>query len=243
MSRLFTDEELKQMAKPAKEKAKEAIDAGDYEEAKKQIDIMYNQLAFLHDGATAWLAGLQTFIYDNYGVDALAKAEEFAHTLEVKVALKPIDGEADPMDPKAQVLQRVYGLHGHVFQPMTIEEDDEKITIHVDPCGSGGRLIEWGSYDEGVGFACVKEAGPLTYGLEGMPIYCVHCPATDMLCLEGMGTFACIQPKEQDTVMSPRCAHVIYKDPAKVPEHYYTRLGFKKPEVFDGSPAKRIGEE
>lgn len=240
MGRLFTDEELKIMATPTKDRAKDAIDKGNYEEAKQLIDTMYEQLAFLHDGATAWLAGLQTFIYENYGPEVLAKAEEKAHTLEVKVALKPVGEPPAPDDVKGQVMQRVFGLHGHVYQPMTIEEDEEKITITVDPCGSGGRLIEWGSYDPEVGFACVKEAGPLTYGLEGMPIYCVHCPATDMLCLEGMGTFACIQPREQDTVMSPRCAHVIYKDPAKVPEHYYTRLGFKKPEVFDGSPAERL---
>ena len=55
MSRIFTQEELDRMAAQTQDLAKEAIDAGNYQEAKDLIDKMYGELAFLHDGATAGL--------------------------------------------------------------------------------------------------------------------------------------------------------------------------------------------
>lgn len=75
MSRIFTQEELDRMAAQTQDLAKEAIDAGNYQEAKDLIDKMYGELAFLHDGATAWIAGLHTHIYNKYGAEALEEAE------------------------------------------------------------------------------------------------------------------------------------------------------------------------
>lgn len=243
MSRLFTDEELKELSIPHKERCIAAIEAGDKEAALKHLNAMYDAAAFLHDGATAWIAGLQTHIYNKYGAKALEEAEREGHTLEMKVALKPAKGDDKYRDFKAHIIHTANTLHGHVHQPMTIEEDDEKITFTVDPCGSGGRLMQWGSYDPEIGFAKIKEACPMTYGLSDFPCYCVHCPVTEMLGMDKTGLFRRVHPRTQEEVDSPRCQFVFYKHQEDIPDFYFTRIGYEKPEVQDGSmPAKKIAE-
>ena len=244
MSRIFTQEELDRMAAQTQDLAKEAIDAGNYQEAKDLIDKMYGELAFLHDGATAWIAGLHTHIYNKYGAKALEEAEREAHTLEMKIALKPANGDDKYRDMRAHIMHTASTLHGHVHQPMTIEEDDEKFIFTVSPCGSGGRLMEMGAYTPEVGFALIKEASPMTYGLTDFPCYCVHCPVTEMLGLEKNGLFRRVHPRTQENVHSSTCQFVFYKDQEDIPEYYFNRVGYEKPEVQDGSmPAPKLKKE
>ncbi len=225
MSRIFTDEELKEMGTLTIDKLKAAADTGDTEKVKRLADKMYSQLGTLHDGATAWISALLTFIYENYGAETLEKAELFAHSLEEKVAMPQSDGA--PF--REAVEHHCDMLMGHVFQPITVTEDDEKVMITVDPCGSGGRMVQWGSYEKG--FARVKEKCPITWGLGDLPIYCVHCPVTEMMTLDAGLGFRWVHPTGDSGMdVGPNCAYWMYKDPKDIPEEYYTRLGRKKPE-------------
>jgi hypothetical protein len=65
------------------------------------------------------------------------------------------------------------GVKGHIHQPMTLNEDDEKVTITVEPCGSGGRLIAMEGYAEGSGLARIAEPHNITWQQADFPIYCV----------------------------------------------------------------------
>ncbi|MEM7468330.1 MAG: hypothetical protein AAF387_15780 [Pseudomonadota bacterium] len=47
------------------------------------------------------------------------------------------------------------GLHGHL-QPLEIVQDEEKVTIFMKPCGSGGRLVQHGGYEAPLNFHRVK---------------------------------------------------------------------------------------
>lgn len=225
--RLFTVQELNEMAKPKLDRLKEAIESGDKEKAKNLSEDIYNGFTFLHDGYMCWISGLLTYIYKNYGVDAVAAAEREAHTLEGKIAFPPLDAS---MTFKEVVLHTVNALHGHVHQPMTVEEDDEKITISVDPCGSGGRLIQKGGYEPGC-FSTVKEANELTWGKGDLPIYCIHCPATEMLEIENTGKLRWVHPPvNEDGSVGPKCKYLLYKNPDDIPEEYYIRVGKNKPD-------------
>ncbi len=86
MSRLFTDEELRELGTLTIDKLKAAADQGDAEKAKALADKMYGQLAFLHDGYMCWISGLLTWIYEHYGIEKVEEAEKFAHTVEGKIA-------------------------------------------------------------------------------------------------------------------------------------------------------------
>ncbi len=219
--RVFTDQELKQMGRRTLDEVLEAIDAGDKEKAKGLAQRMYREFNGLHDGYMFWVTGLQTFIYNNYGIDVLEKAERFTHGVEGPIVHKP----SGKTDFRSRVEHLAGGLHGHL-QPMTIEEDDEKVCITMQPCGSGERLIQKGGYEAGL--ARIKEPGPLTFGLKDFPIYCVHCPVLEMMDIEKTGDFGSVHIITEP-ISFGSCRFTFYKDPADIPEEYYTRIGKKKP--------------
>ena len=224
MSRIFTDEELKEMGTLTIDRLKAAADKGDTEAVKTLADKMYQQLAFLHDGYMCWVSALLTWIYDNYGVDALAKAEVFAHTLEAKVAFPP-HGD---VTFKESVEHHCDALMGHVYQPITVTEDDEKVVVAVTPCGSGGRLIQKGAYEKG--YATIKEKCPITWGLGDLPIYCCHCPVMEQMRFDDGEISRFVQYSgDSGKCIGPDCESVFYKNKADIPEEYFTRLGKDRP--------------
>ncbi len=219
--RIFTDEELREMGKRTLDKVKDAIDAGDREKAKELAENMYRQFNHLHDGYFTWVTGLQTYIYDKLGVDALEEAERQAHTIESKVAFIP-SGETDF---RKVVEGMADGLQGHL-QPIEVKEDDEKVTITMKPCGSGKRLIQMGGYEKGLGK--VKEAHNITWQQKDFPLYCVHCPVMEALDIENTGDFTFCH-FISDPIGKEDCQFVFYKDRANIPEEFYTRIGKTKP--------------
>jgi hypothetical protein len=220
-NRLFTDQELKEMSTRTLDLVFEAIDAGDKEKAKKLAERMYREFNHLHDGYGFWVSGLQTYIYKNYGIDALEEAEREAHTVEAKIVFKPI--ETTDLRTRVSLLAR--GLRGHL-QPLKIEENDEMICITMQPCGSGERIIQKGGYEAGL--ARVKEPHRITWGKKDFPIYCVHCPVMEALDIENTGDFIMTHIVE-DPIYHGSCKFAFYKDPKNIPEEFYTRIGKKKP--------------
>ena len=224
MSRIFTEEELKDLGVLTIDKLKAAADAGDAETVKALADKMYSQLAYLHDGYMCWVTGLLTWIYENHGADAVESAEYAAHTLEAKVAFLPTEG----LTFKQEVEKHCDTLKGHVYQPITVTEDDEKVVVSVSPCGSGGRLIEKEAYSKG--FARLKEKCPITWGLGDFPIYCCHCPVMEMMSVDSGSNIRFVHPTgESGESVGPNCEYHMYKNQADIPEKYYERIGKKRP--------------
>lgn len=199
----------------------EAIEAGNKEKAKVLAQRMYREFNFLHDGFMVWVTGLLTYIYNNYGIDAVEEAERQAHSIEAKIALKP----SEKTDVRSRMEHILAGMRGHL-QAISVEEDEEKFTITMKPCGSGERIIQKGGYESGL--ARVKEPHCITWGMKDFPIYCAHCPLGGMLDIERAGDFNFVQIVS-DPVARESCHFVFYKDPARIPEEYYTRIGKKKP--------------
>ena len=224
MSRIFTDEELNELGALTIDKLKAAADDGDAESVKALADKMYSQLAYLHDGYMSWVSGLLTWIYENHGIDAVEEAEKLAHGLEAKVAFLPSPG----LTFKQEVEKHCDTLKGHVYQPITVTEDDEKVVISVNPCGSGGRLMQMDAYSKG--FAILKEKCPITWGLGDFPIYCAHCPVMEIMSLDNGEYMRFVHPTgDTGKSVGPACQYHMYKDPANIPEEYFTRIGKKRP--------------
>lgn len=222
--RIFTDEELADLSERTIDKARKAIKEGDTERALELVNLQYEQFAFLHDGYMTWVAGLQTFIYENYGIEALEAAERQAHEIEARFIFIPDD---EP-DFKKAVAGFINGMNGHVHQPMTVTEDDEKIVMTVGPCGSGGRLMDNGGYDEEIGLAKIKEPSNITFQLPDFPIYCIHCPVMQAQDFERCGDFTFVKGFKDGKIGSC-CEYLFYKDKADIPEKYYTEIGKEKP--------------
>ena len=221
--RVFTDRELKEMGTRTLDLVLEAIDAGNKEKAKELAKRMYQEFNYLHDGYMFWASGLLTHIYKKYGIDAVEEAEREAHTIEARAVFKP----PEKTDFRSRVEHMAKGLRGHL-QPITIQEDDEKVSLTMKPCGSGERIIQKGGYKPEVGLARVKEPHRITWGMKDFPIYCVHCPVMEMLDIENTGNLGSVRFVSEPMGRGD-CHFVFYKDPADIPEEFYTRIGKKKP--------------
>ena len=219
--RIFTDKELKDMGTRTLDLVLEAIDSGDKKKAKELAQRMYKEFNYLHDGYMVWVTGLQSFIYNNYGVDAVEKAEREAHTIEAKLVFKPIA----KTDFRSRVEHMANVMRGHL-QPISIEEDDEKVSITMKPCGSGERILAMGGYEAGL--AKIKEPHPITWGMKDFPIYCAHCPIGELLSIERIGDFNVVKVVT-DPIGKEGCHFTLYKDNANIPEKHYTRIGKKRP--------------
>ena len=219
--RLFTDKELKEMGTRTLDAVYAAIDAGDKKKAKDLALRMYQEFNHLHDGYFFWVTGLQSYIYRKLGIKAVEEAEREAHGIEAKVVFTP----PEKNDLRSRVEHLASGLRGHL-QPITLTEDDEKITVTMEPCGSGERLITMKGYE--LGLARVKEANPITWGQKDFPMYCVHCPVMEMMDVENSGELNTAH-FITDPIGKGHCVFVLYKNNQDIPEEFYKRIGKKKP--------------
>ena len=122
--------------------------------------------------------------------------------------------------------------------PLRIAEDDEKFILDLS-CGSGGRLIDQGWYDDPGGHYRLKEAIPdRTWGKKDLPVYCSHCPMlheTMQIRYYGRGRQLLVhqEPCFPQNPGEP-CVVYYYKDyllqnwsgKDKIPDAFYQRLGF-----------------
>ena len=222
MGRIWTDEQLDELARRTIDKAFDAVDAGDLQKAKEMIQLMYDQFTKLHDGATVWITGLLSWIYERHGTQGVADAEREAHAKEAKLVFFP----PEQNDFKFIVERLAKELQAHVHQYMTMEEDDEKVTMTVTPCGSGGRLIKMGGYTPEIGLKCIAEPADITFNTPDFPLYCVHCPIFNMNAIDDTGDFMSVNNPPGD---GTSCVRYFYKDKNDIPEEYYKRLGREKP--------------
>ena len=228
-SGIFTERELVEMGARTLDLLLEAIDAGNREKARTLAERMYRECALLHDGSMFWIAGLQTYIYKKLGIDALEEAERAAHTAEAKTVFAP----PEATDLRSMVEHLAGTLRGHM-QPVKIEEDDEKICLAMQPCGSGTRIIRKGGYSPEVGLARVAGPHPATWGLKDFPIYCTHCPILERMQVENLGRLGACRIFAEPAG-SGDCKFVFYKNPADIPEEFYTRIGKRKPACIEGN--------
>lgn len=223
-NRVFTDEELKQMGEKTLDLVAAAIDSGDKERAKKLSERMYREFQGMHDLYLDWVTGLLSFIYRRHGdqelYDALSEA--------CAAWLKPVAETYTKVDIRRKAQLFAGGLRGHLV-PLKVEEDDEKITFMMMPCGSGGKLALSNAYGPPKNFAKIKKAQPMTYGMENFSVYCAHCSFQEILPIEWHGApMVVCHPPRPDKIGQIPCRISLYKDPKKVPEELYRRVGKKK---------------
>jgi hypothetical protein len=138
--RVFTDEELGNLAKLRIDLAKDAISRGDKEEAEKMVQDIYDEFMVPHDLYREWITDLLSEIGRQFG-------DEKLHEIMLKTVgnyMKPLgdlfkEGFRECVEATAAIWR------GH-FSEFELKEDDEKVTFVLKPCGSGGRQIRDGKY-------------------------------------------------------------------------------------------------
>ncbi len=200
-----------------------AIQSGDKEKSLRVAKRMYREFEAMHDLLVKWLAANYNYLYGKYGDAGLYEALQAACGVWGKDLIGLYAGKS-----AEQIMEMlVMGIRGHL-QSLRIEEDDEKYTVYCDPCGSGGRLARTGVYEKGT-FAKIKKPQAMTYGQADYPVYCAHCTFQEIIPIEATGKPIFItEPPPSDQIGKAPCKLLIYKDPNKIPEKYYTKVGKKK---------------
>lgn len=114
---------------------------------------------------------------------------------------------------------------------VNVIEESDRYRLVFDACGSGGamrrRLAHSGAPAE-----VFSEATPATWGLENqVPAYCSHCALNEIHSIQRFGYPVAITEFDPDPFKP--CGWTIYKDPTKIPDRYFERVGaIKDPSRF-----------
>jgi hypothetical protein len=213
-----------EMTIPTWDRAKDAIRAGDTEVAIALVDTAVGQWRSLQEYSINWITSTLSFIAQELGEEAVERA--LRQTGEAFVRPRRSGGPewGDlPARVRAKVIARAMVAN---FGECEVDEDDEKISLSFR-CGTGGKLIDDGRYDEqGGAYYTLRENAPRTFSRDALPVYCAHCSVNNEIQpLEWGGAPTSIE--HPPTQPGERCVHHIYKDPAATPADAYTRLGMK----------------
>ncbi len=220
--RFFTEAELEEMGIPTVDLIQKAIDAGELEKAKKLARRMFREFSFQHDAWVIWITTLSSYIYRHNGDDAVYEA--------VNECLEELSVASDAyrrQDPCRQAQMLAAGLRAHLT-PVVVEEDDEKFTVMMSPCGSGGKLISNKKYETSRNLTRIKNPQRITFGRGDFPMYCANCAIENIVPIEKTGYPIWVTDAAEKLGETP-CKLHIYKDPDKIPAKYYERFGLKKP--------------
>jgi len=229
--RWFTESELEQMSRPTMDRAIEAIEAGDYESAIRLCGEMKNEWKMQHHILAENMLGLVSFIQEKFGEEYVGEA--WTKTLEKgwkRETEAIVDADRRKVVEGLAATWRAHSTSGIGKLPgaFTVEEDDEKFTFTMNPCGSGQRFWRLGLYEGPDGYGVTKEPHDWSYGRTGFPLYCTHCALqNEMLPIKWYGLPLYPEDPPEDFDRDP-CVWYWYKDPEDVPEEYWTRHGLSK---------------
>jgi hypothetical protein len=229
--------DLVEMTTPTWDRAKDAIRAGDTEAALALVDTAVSQWRSLQEYSINWITSTLSFIAREMGEEAVERAlrqtgDEFVRP---RRSGGPPAGRPDgppstewgelPARVRAKVIARAMLAN---FGECEVDEDEEKISLSFR-CGTGGKLIDDGRYDEqGGAYHTLRENRPRTFSRDALPVYCAHCSVNNELQpLEWGGAPTSIE--HPPTQPGERCVHHIYKDATSMPSTAYTRLGMTPP--------------
>jgi hypothetical protein len=177
----------------------------------------------MHNLLISWIAAIYSSVLEEYGDEALYKINHKSCSFWLKTLLKQYS-EA-PLRRKVEMLAS--GLKGHLV-PLRLDEDNEKFTITMLPCGSGGMLALQGEY-KSQKLPLVQKAQPQTFSKENFPVYCTHCALQEIISIEMLGHPVFITDcPEGRAVGKEYCRIYIYKKPQNIPDEFYKRLGKEK---------------
>jgi hypothetical protein len=224
------------------EKIVEAVEAGRDEDAKALARYIIPEGKVLHDLMCDWVWDLLTQIAKRQG-----EAEMHACLRDSQsgwMLRRTWRGFLQlSVEERVQLTAEIMRAHrGGPKQDGGIDiiEDDEKYSIRMDPCGSGGRMRR-GDPVDGTGsrlaapydFGVTEEAHDWAWGKTGVPYYCVHCAVNEAMPMEWGGHPLWVTGYDADA--EKPCYWHFYKRADDIPEDYYTRQGFEKPAAGEGN--------
>lgn len=219
------------------------------ESARESFDQLRESWRQHHDRGADFQSGLLTFVARTFGESAIGDAYEHVLGPYLEQRYAPFDVRERPYE---ETLERnIYlafeSMRGHLVGPdrtgdMDVFEDEDKIVLAFDPCGSGNRG-QRGDPIEGTGsrsdppynFGVTADKHDWAWNETGICYYCAHC----CYALEYWPTRrwghplrvvdSPIHPEETTGENPKKCTWTIYKSIAAIPDEAYARVGLLKP--------------
>jgi hypothetical protein len=207
---------------PTRELIEEAIDRGEASEAKRLLQLMEADWLRNKDYSINWITSLLSFIGRRMGEPAVEEALRDFGDRFLRARRAGMAG-VEP-EKKMEGLVRAMKANG---AEVALDEDDEKYVLAFR-CGSGGKLIDDDAYSAPRDYLTLAGPSPVTFGRDSLPVYCAHCSVNNEIeGIEQTGVPVTIEfPPER---AGEPCVHHVYKDPARIPEEIYRRVGKEKP--------------
>ncbi len=231
--RWFAPQVLAEMSRPTMDRAIDAIQKGDLDEAVRLCDSMRHEWRFLHDLMAESILGLITFVQERLGEPAVADAwvtsMERGWRKDTEVI---VTRDRRKIVEALAATWRAHSTSGVGPEPgrFQIEEDDEKFTFTMNPCGSGQRLWRLGKYRGDKPYGVTTEGHDWSYGRQGFPLYCTHCSfMNELLPIKWYGAPLYPSDPPDDFDRDP-CTWYWYKDPSATPARHWARYGLAKPD-------------
>jgi hypothetical protein len=210
------------------DRARAAVQGGDRATARSAVQEYYRTMRVAHDLCGEYVSSYASVMLQHIGQKRTARVvqEGLAGCDMLKGYWKKIILKLDQEGLAAALAEH---LRGHFSGPgregsVTIVEDEEKIRLIMDPCGTGGALRRRGCKSLGT----YASATPDTWGrADEVPSYCAHCAKNEQMLIAILGYPALVTQFDPDP--DKPCGWTFYKHPADIPEHYYTRVGRRKP--------------
>jgi len=164
-----------------REKAIEAVKAGNKEEAIKYIDALNFEFQPTHDRFSEFIQTLLVYISEKLGEEAVEDAMKTVYDRVYKSRLLANSGWKPKELTAEEQVQFWCKAHRDHWSEFYVEEDDEKFTVVITGCGSGGKMHDaripgetskpypWSFNQAGVNYFCchepIFEAGAAEVGL------------------------------------------------------------------------------
>jgi hypothetical protein len=202
----------------------EALNRKDWNEVTSLYDRYFTTARTLHDSIVLFTSVFPTCTYKHYGQGVAEKLER--HSFENCSTFGPLWDISKTMTPADLAAFLAEHLRDHYAGAnregaTRVIEDDEKIRLVFEPCGSGGALRLRGGTEK------FPEASGMTWNRAGeVPLYCTHCARNAQHSIETFGYPKYITEFNPDP--NKPCGWTIYKDPKNIPEKYFEEVGYKK---------------
>ena len=220
------------------------------EQALADLDEVREAWRQLHDRGADFQSGMLAFVARRFGESAIHDAYTSVLEPYLQERYKPFDVRERPYEETLfrNIYLSVEAMRGHLCGPardgdVEIDEDDNRIVISFDPCGSGGRS-QRGDPVEGTGprpeppydFGVTTEEHDWAWNEKGVCYYCAHCCfALEYWPAKTWGhplriVDSPLYPDETSGPNPKKCTWTIYKSIEAIPAEAYERIGMKKPE-------------
>ncbi|MFB3815806.1 MAG: hypothetical protein ACE14L_17020 [Terriglobales bacterium] len=217
---VFSQEELKALETPLADQIATAIDRGEYDKAKALAQQMEKEASVIIYTMEEFVTALLSYVYQTEGDAGTEKALRYS----AGKVMKPIFDGLGSKTFRETVEGFASFFRAHSCRGLRIEEDDEKVTLVLDPCGSGGRMVQEGHFEAPKNLLRIKKAQAITFFREDFPSYCSHCAVFHhMMPIEWSGRP--FPPIELGKGPGDPCKWHVYKDQTKIPERYYEQVG------------------